>query len=256
MTTTSRSGIDPRTADRPSIIRARGVRKSFPLGRDAEIEVLHGIDVDVHRGEFVAIMGASGSGKSTLLYALSGIDPPTAGTVELDGVDLGGLDQAELEALRLDRVGFVFQQPHLLEGCTLRENALIPALWRGRRARAAAAREVDARLELLGLGGVADQDAATASGGERQRAGLVRALVNAPVLLLADEPTGALDRASSAAVLDHLAELHAQGLTIVLVTHDPAVADRADRTIRVVDGLVAPTDDPAPPDGTAPTTDA
>ena len=239
MTTTS--APDPRAAgpaDRPVIIRARGVRKSYPLGRDAEIEILHGIDVDVRRGEFVAIMGASGSGKSTLLYALSGIDLPTAGTVELDGVELTALDQAGLEAIRLERVGFVFQQPHLLEGCTLRENALIPALWRGRRERAAAARDVDARLERLGIGDVADQDVATASGGERQRAGIARALVNAPVLLFADEPTGALDTATSTAVLDHLAELHRDGLTIVMVTHDPTVAARADRIIRVVDGLV------------------
>ena len=226
----------------PAVIRARGIRKSFPLGRDAEVEILHGIDVEVRRGEFVAIMGASGSGKSTLLYALSGIDLPTAGTVEIDGVELTGLSQAQLEALRLERVGFVFQQPQLLEGCTLRENALIPALWRDRRGRAAAAEATDARMRTLGIAEVADHDVATASGGERQRAGIARALVNEPVLLFADEPTGALDTATSAAVLDHLVELHREGLTIVMVTHDPAVAARADRTIRVVDGLVPETD--------------
>lgn len=222
------------------IIRATAVTKSFPLGGDETIEVLHGIDLEIERGEFVAIMGASGSGKSTLLYALSGIDLPTTGRVEVDGTDLASLSASELEAFRLATLGFVFQQPHLLDGCTLRENALLPAAWLGRERQAAAARATDERFARLGIDTVADADAAVVSGGQRQRAGIARALVNDPVVCFADEPTGALDSASAEAVLDVLDELHAGGLTIVLVTHDPHVAARAERVIHVVDGRLAP----------------
>lgn len=225
-----------------ALIRGRGIRKRFPLGADGEIEILHGIDIDIRRGEFVAIMGASGSGKSTLLYALSGIDLPSDGTVEIDGVDLGALSAVELERFRLERCGFVFQQPHLLDECTLRENALLPAMQRGRAGRRDAAAATDRRLRELGIDHVADRPVATASGGERQRAGIARALVNEPIVCFADEPTGALDSATAAAVLDHLEQLHRDGLTIVMVTHDPAVAARADRTVRVADGRIVADD--------------
>lgn len=221
------------------LIRAVGVRKSFPLGRGRSAEILHGIDLDVARGEFLAIMGASGSGKSTLLYALSGIDLPSEGTVAIDGIELAGLGAAELERLRLERLGFVFQQPHLIEGLTLRENAMLPASWLGRRPRDAAA-ATQARFEQLGIAEVGDLPASEASGGQRQRAGIARALVNEPELIIADEPTGALDSASAEAVLDILEELRRDGLTIVMVTHAPDVAARADRIVRVVDGRLEP----------------
>lgn len=228
-----------------AMITARAVTKSFPLTQATHsqpattIEVLHGVDLSINRGEFVAVMGASGSGKSTLLYALSGIDLPTSGTVELAGTDLAALSPSELEAFRLATIGFVFQQPQLLEGCSLRENALLPAGWLKGRDRQAAAAETAERLDELGIAHVADEDAATVSGGERQRAGIARALVNQPQVLFADEPTGALDSQSAAAVMDIFEELHAAGQTIVMVTHDPQVAARAERIIRVVDGLVA-----------------
>lgn len=202
------------------------------------MEVLRGIDVDIQRGEFVAIMGASGSGKSTLLYALSGIDLPTAGTVNVDGNELTTMSQRQLEALRLDRIGFVFQQPHLLDGATIRDNVLLPVSWKGKKRRDAAVAESEERMARLSIDHVADNDAATVSGGQRQRAGIARAMVNNPILMFADEPTGALDSVSAEAVLDIFEELHAAGLTIVMVTHDPNVAARADRTIRVVDGKV------------------
>lgn len=221
-----------------SLISARGIRKSFPLAGGLNIEILHGIDLDIEAGEFVAIMGASGSGKSTLLYALSGIDLPDEGTVTIDGTDLRGLSARDLEAFRLDRIGFVFQQPQLLDGSSLLENAVLPAQWRGRQQRHAAAAATRERLRRLGIDDVADHDASSVSGGQRQRAGIARALVNEPVVLFADEPTGALDSASAAAVLDILTELHRDGLTIVMVTHDPDVAARASRLIQVRDGLV------------------
>lgn len=193
------------------LVSARGVRKSFPLAGGARVEVLHGIDLDVARGEFVAIMGASGPGKSTLLYALCGIDPATSGTVTVDGVELGACSQRELEAFRLERLGFVFQQAHLLDGLSLRENVLLPARWRGGGDRERAERETAARFERLGIAEAADRDAASVSGGQRQRAALARALVNDPVLCIADDPTGALDSASATAVLDILGELHRDG---------------------------------------------
>lgn len=221
------------------VIRARGIRKSFPLGRNESVEILHGIDLDIAAGEFVAIMGASGSGKSTLLYALSGIDRPTSGEVTIDGVAVGDLSPTQLEAFRLSRIGFVFQQPHLIDGLTLRDNALLPASWAGRRRRAAVLADTERRLERLGIAHVADSDASVASGGERQRAGIARALVNDPAVLFADEPTGALDSASTEAVLRILEDLNRDGLTIVMVTHDPQVAARAHRVIRVVDGSVS-----------------
>ena len=220
------------------IITARGVRKSFPLGRSDSIEILHGIDLDIYPGEFVAIVGASGSGKSTLLYALSGIDLPTGGTVTIAGQDLAQLSVKQLEEFRLNHIGFIFQQPQLLDGVTLRENALLPAQWHSKPHQQAAAADADRWFRQLGIDHVAHTDAAAASGGQRQRAGIIRALVNNPDVCFADEPTGALDSENAAAVLDVLTKLHQDGLTIVMVTHDAAVAARAQRIITVTDGVV------------------
>ena len=241
---TNRAGAgptsEPRTGEstREPIITARGVRKSFPLGRSDSIEILHGIDLDIYPGEFVAIVGASGSGKSTLLYALSGIDLPTSGTVTIAGQDLAQLSVKQLEEFRLNHIGFIFQQPQLLDGVTLRENALLPAQWHSKTHQQAAAVDADQRFHQLGIDHVAHTDAAAASGGQRQRAGIIRALVNNPDVCFADEPTGALDSENAAAVLDVLTKLHEDGLTIVMVTHDATVAARAQRIITVTDGVV------------------
>ena len=181
------------------IITARGIRKSFPLGRSDSIEILHGIDLDIYPGEFVAIVGTSGSGKSTLLYALSGIDLPTSGTVTIAGQDLAQLSAKQLEEFRLNHIGFIFQQPQLLDGVTLRENAILPSGIQNRTSR---------RRPLTPIGG------------------------------FADEPTGALDSENAAAALDVLTKIHQDGLTIVMVTHDAAVAARAQRIITMTDGVV------------------
>ena len=183
-------------------------------------------------------MGASGSGKSTLLYALSGIDLPTSGTVTIAGQDLAQLSVKQLEEFRLNHIGFIFQQPQLLDGVTLRENALLPAQWHSKTHQQAAAIDADQRFHQLGIDHVAHTDAAAASGGQRQRAGIIRALVNNPDVCFADEPTGALDSENAAAVLDVLTKLHEDGLTIVMVTHDATVAARAQRIITVTDGVV------------------
>lgn len=206
--------------------------------------MLDGVDVTVAPGEFLAVMGASGSGKSTLLTMLSGMDRPTSGTVVLDGADLTAASEAEQGRIRLTRMGFVFQQAHLLENLSLRDNVLLPA-WtaaprgrRGRAERAAAGARVDALLARFGIDHVGDHAITEVSGGQLQRAALCRALVNDPAVIFADEPTGALNSRATGEVMDALSQVHADGATIVMVTHDPAVAARADRVLYLRDGAV------------------
>ncbi len=216
------------------LLTAQGVRKTF-----AGQEVLHGVDLEIRRGEFVAIMGPSGSGKSTLLYAISGMDAATAGTVAFDGQELTGLSQKRLGELRLRRMGFVFQQVHLLRNLTLLDNVVLPGVVARTRPR----REVVARARaLMGMAGVeelADRDITQASGGQLQRVGVCRALVNDPAIVFADEPTGALDSVAAQEVLRLFTQLGEDGTTRVVVTHDPRVAAHADRVIAMVDGRVA-----------------
>ena len=163
---------------------------------------------------------------------------PTSGTVTIAGQDLARLSVKQLEEFRLNHIGFIFQQPQLLDGVTLQENALLPAQWHSKPHQQAAAADADRWFRQLGIDHVAHTDAAAASGGQRQRAGIIRALVNNPDVCFADEPTGALDSENAAAVLDVLTKLHQDGLTIVMVTHDAAVAARAQRIITVTDGVV------------------
>lgn len=218
----------------PYILSARDLRKNF--GR---LDVLHGVDLEVDRGEFLAVMGPSGSGKSTLLNAISGLDAPTAGSVEFDGTDLTRLSQAELGDLRLNRMGFVFQQVHLLKNLTLLDNVVLP----GFLARADAREAVVARgrelMRRAGVGDLADRDLTEASGGQLQRVGICRALINDPSIVFADEPTGALDSAAADAALRLLTDMCGEGTTLVMVTHDARVAAHAERVLGMVDGLVA-----------------
>jgi putative ABC transport system ATP-binding protein len=197
---------------------------------------LNGVSLSIQQGEFTAVMGPSGSGKSTLLNLIAGLDRSTSGSVVVGETDLGGLGEAGLARFRRDHVGFVFQFFHLLPNLTALENVLIPAQLKG-------GEPADARglklLERLGIEEVADRYPAKLSGGQQQRVALARALINNPALLLADEPTGALDTHSGQQVMDLLAQLHRDGQTIVLVTHDAKLATRhAARVISVMDGKV------------------
>jgi putative ABC transport system ATP-binding protein len=197
---------------------------------------LNGVSLTVEDGEFTAVMGPSGSGKSTLLNLIAGLDRPTSGSVAVAGSDLGRMSEAALARFRRDRVGFVFQFFHLLPNLTALENVLIPAQLKSTTSAEARAREL---LDQLGIAEVADRYPAKLSGGQQQRVAIARALINKPSLLLADEPTGALDTRSGNQVMELLMGLHRSGQTILLVTHDAKLATRyAARVISVLDGKI------------------
>jgi len=200
-------------------------------------EVLRGVDLTVAPGEALAIVGPSGSGKSTLLNLIGGLDHPTSGQVLLEGRDLAGLAPDPLAALRSEKIGFVFQSHHLLPQCTALENVLVPTLVNATRSREQAAARGRQLLARVGLGEREQHVPAQLSGGECQRVALVRALINEPRLLLADEPTGSLDRASSEDLAALLAELNReQGVTLVTVTHSASLAERMARVLALEEG--------------------
>ncbi|MFI5529036.1 ABC transporter ATP-binding protein [Kitasatospora sp. NPDC051853] len=218
------------------VIRLSGVGRSFP--GQPPVPALRPTDLTVHRGEYLSVTGPSGSGKSTLLHLLGLLDTPTRGRYELDGIDTGALRDRDRSALRGRRIGFVFQSFHLLPHRTAEENVVLAQVYHRvpRAERAGAAREA---LRTVGLGHRLDALPATMSGGERQRVAIARALVNRPSLLLCDEPTGNLDSANAEAVLARFDELHGLGYTLVVITHDPAVAARAGRRVAIRDGVLS-----------------
>jgi putative ABC transport system ATP-binding protein len=218
------------------VISLDGVRKTYATGV-ISVEALRGVDVRIDRGEYVAIIGPSGSGKSTLMHILGCLDVPTEGRYELAGRDVGSLDDVDLARIRNAEIGFVFQQFNLLPDLTALRNVALPLVYAGVHA---GEREERARraLERVGLGDRADHRPGELSGGQQQRVAVARALVTEPSLILADEPTGNLDSSSSADVLGLFHELYESGRTIVLITHDPEVAEAADRVITIRDGLV------------------
>jgi ABC-type lipoprotein export system ATPase subunit len=223
-----------------SILRAEKLEKTFAAaaGAEAAVPAVRGVDLVVERGEFVAITGASGSGKSTLLHMLGGITRPTAGRVLLEGTDLATLDDDALAAVRRRRIGFVFQRYNLLPELTLVENVALPLVLDGRRRGPAEAAARQA-LEAVGMAHRATHRPDGLSGGEQQRGAIARALVTAPAVVLADEPTGALDSVNSQRVVDMLRDLVcSRGQTVMLVTHDPSIAAAAGRTIRMRDGRI------------------
>jgi putative ABC transport system ATP-binding protein len=216
------------------VLRTQGLRKEH--GRQASlVRAVDGVDLQVMRGETVAIMGPSGCGKSTLLYLLGGLDRPTAGEIWLDGQDLARLSERGLARLRRDAIGFVFQAFHLMDELTAAENVELPALLAGRSPRAARRRAAQL-LDQVGLADRAKFLPTALSGGQRQRVAIARALVADPAVVLADEPTGNLDSAATADVLRLFDHLHRAGQTLVIVTHDPRIATTADRTISMRDG--------------------
>ena len=219
------------------LIRLSGVRKTYSQG-EVVVPALHHVELSVQAAELLAIMGPSGSGKSTLLHILGLLDADYSGSYWLDGRAVSDLQPDELAPVRNREIGFVFQQFHLLPGLSILENAALPALYARDRSPEQCRSDARYRLEQMGLSQRLDHRPNQLSMGQRQRAAIARSLVNSPSLLLADEPTGALDSKTVREILDILSDLNQQGTTVVLVTHDPDVAAIAHRTLQVRDGEV------------------
>ena len=224
------------------ILQAEGIYKSYRMGQ-TQVRVLKGVDLSVKSGEFLAIVGASGSGKSTLLHILGALDTPEKGTVRFEGRDLSGYRAAALNKFRNKMVGFVFQFYHLLDELNVLENVFLPAMasksvigWLG--TRGAAKSRAAELLDELGLGHRAKHKPYQLSGGERQRTAIARALMNEPKILLADEPTGNLDSETGNGILNAFEKLNRAGQTIVMVTHDQRIAQKAARIITLADGKI------------------
>ena len=221
------------------LIELDGIRKSYNLGRPNEAEVLHGVSFALGTGEFAALIGPSGSGKSTLLNIIGLLEPMTAGSYRIQGEEAAGLDDAGLTLRRRSALGFVFQFHHLLPAFTALENVTLPALMREGRVTPRQRERARAVLAEVGLGAHMDKRPGELSGGMQQRVAIARAVVLEPPLVLADEPTGNLDRASSDEVFALMRRMHAELHTsFLVVTHDPHLAERCDRVIELVDGRI------------------
>jgi putative ABC transport system ATP-binding protein len=218
------------------MIRVRGLTKVYHVG-DVDVQALRGVDLDIARGEFVAIVGASGSGKSTLFHILGGLTPPTAGTVVIDGKSMAGMNNQQRTELRKTTVGFVFQKYNLLPTLSAEDNIKIVEYIGGRSTMFTP--EFEEVLKLLGITDRMKHRPRALSGGQQQRVAIARAIVNQPAILLADEPTGNLDSQNSAAVLGVIKDLNQRlGQTILMITHDPDAAAYASRTVHIRDGQI------------------
>jgi putative ABC transport system ATP-binding protein len=218
------------------IIEIAGIKKEYRMGRII-VPALKGVDLSINRGDFIAVTGPSGSGKSTLMHILGCLDTPTSGDYMLDGERISDLKKGQLAAIRNAKIGFVFQTFNLLPHLNIQKNVELPLMYSGipARKRAKRAKEV---LSDVGLADRLRHKPSELSGGQRQRVAIARALVNKPSIIFADEPTGNLDSVSGSDILAIFSDLHAQGHTIVMVTHDAAVAKRASNRINIVDGLI------------------
>lgn len=220
----------------PPVVEMNGVGRVFP--GPPRVEAVRDVDLSIAQGEYLSIVGPSGSGKSTLLNLLGLLDRPSHGVYRLDGVDVSTLSERRRTRVRGERIGFVFQAFHLLPHRSVLENVELAMIYQWVPRKERTARAV-ATLERVGLGHRLDFDPITLSGGERQRVAIARALVAQPSLLLADEPTGNLDSGNAASVLDLFDELHGEGLTLAVITHDDGVSARAQRRVRIVDGVMS-----------------
>ncbi len=230
----------PSLVEGEATLRLEAVKKSYMQGKPGEIEVLHGIDLELGRGEFVALIGPSGSGKSTLLNIIGLLDKPSSGQLFLTGVATLNLDDRELTQLRANAIGFVFQFHNLLPAFTAVENVLLPLLAKQGRPDEAMRLRAAELIDKVGLKALANNKSNDLSGGQQQRVAIARSLIMQPALVLADEPTGNLDTKSADSVFDLMREVcNTSGTTFLIVTHDPRLAQRCDRIIELVDGKIA-----------------
>jgi putative ABC transport system ATP-binding protein len=228
--------VTPPGDSETALITCRGIKRDYRMGNNV-VQALRGVDLDIAPGEFVAIMGPSGSGKSTFMNLIGALDTPTAGALSINGVDIGTLDSDQLAVLRNRTIGFVFQQFMLLPKTTALDNVKLPLLYT-RMGGDEKQRRAEAALHRVGLENRMDHTPNQLSGGQQQRVAIARALVNRPRMVLADEPTGALDTVTADEIMQLFTELNAEGVTVVLVTHEEEIAAHARRVIRFRDGVV------------------
>ena len=216
-----------------NMLQVKGLWKEFN-----GTSILKGIDLTVNEGEFVAIMGQSGSGKSTLLYNISGMDRATKGEIIFEGEDISKLDDEQMSRIRLNKMGFIFQQSHLLKTLSIRDNIVLPGFKAKSSNREAVTEYADELMKKTGIEQIAEHDIKKVSGGQLQRAAVCRALINHPDIIFGDEPTGALNSSATKEIMDIINGVNAEGTTVMLVTHDAKVAARADRVIFLSDGTI------------------
>ncbi len=221
-----------------TILEARCLNKKVKLGKDNELHILKDVNLEIEAGEFISVMGPSGSGKSTLLYNVSGMDRLTAGSVKLKGSEIGELKEEELAKIRLNNMGFVFQDINLLKNLSVIDNIMFPALIAKGADKMKINQKAIKLMEMTGIEKYANNNITQASGGQLQRAGICRALINDPDIIFADEPTGALDSKSAVEIMSILADVNKKGTTIMLVTHDVKVAAKSERILYMDDGNI------------------
>lgn len=222
-----------------SILKVKDLCKTYIVNK-RQNNVLRNVSFEVGKGEMLAEMGPSGSGKSTLLYTVSGMDTPTSGEVDFCGSDIAKMNAGELSKLRLDRMGFIFQQMYMLKNLTVLDNIILPAFQSKENTKSRKEKLADGQrlMKKLGIAQIADNDINEVSGGQLQRACICRSMINSPQMIFADEPTGALNRAASDEVMEELIKLNAEGTTVMLVTHDVLVAAKCKRVLYIVDGNI------------------
>ena len=221
------------------MLQVEQLNKRFILGKQNEQHVLKDVNLQIEKGEFVSVMGPSGSGKSTLLYNISGMDRMTSGSVVLDGDELSNLSEQALANERLRKMGFIFQHIHLLNNLSIFDNIILPAYLAHNGSREKTNQRAKALMEKVGILDLADNDVTQASGGQLQRVGICRALINEPCIVFGDEPTGALNSKAAGEIMDLLADINRTGTTILLVTHNVKVAARTERVFFMLDGRIA-----------------
>ncbi|MFT4416884.1 ABC transporter ATP-binding protein [Fredinandcohnia humi] len=221
-----------------NIIEARSMTKKVELGKDNELHILKDVNLEIEEGEFVSVMGPSGSGKSTLLYNISGMDRITTGSVKFKGREIGSLKEEELAKIRLEKMGFIFQDINLLKNLSIIDNVMFPALVSTDADKNVVNQKAKKLMKMTGIEKLADHNITQGSGGQLQRVGICRALINDPDIIFGDEPTGALDSKSTEEIMSILAEINKNGTTVMLVTHDVKVAAKTERILFMVDGNI------------------